>query len=122
MKQGLLKSDWFVGLAISCLIIILGNLGTFDSIERAAYDIGVRSSDKTPNNKVAVIAIDDVSIANIGRWPWPRNIHAEMHRILKKGGAKVVGQTTFFIEPQIDPGLKHIQDLMNFLWQQQPVC
>ena len=114
MKQGLLRSDWFVGLAISSLIIILGNIGSFDSIERAAYDFGVRSSVKSPNDKIAVIAIDDVSIANIGRWPWPRNIHAEMHNILKKGGAKIVGQTTFFIEPQIDPGLKHIQDLMKF--------
>lgn len=114
MKQGLLRSDWFAGLAVSILIIILGNWGTFDNIERSAYDFGVRSSSKVPSNKVAVIAIDDVSIANIGRWPWSRDIHAEMHRILTKGGAKVIGQTTFFIDPQIDPGLQHIHDLMEF--------
>ncbi|HEY9050353.1 MAG TPA: CHASE2 domain-containing protein, partial [Gammaproteobacteria bacterium] len=114
MKKGFLSSDWFAGLAISLIIIALGNWGTFDSIERSAYDLGVRSSSKTPSNKIAVIAIDDISIANLGRWPWPRDYHAEMHRILKEGGAKVIGQTTFYIEPQIDPGLKHIQNLMAF--------
>ncbi|MCW9013971.1 MAG: serine/threonine-protein kinase [Gammaproteobacteria bacterium] len=114
MKQGFLRSDWFAGLAISLLVIFLGYIGSFDKLERAAYDYGVRSSAKVPSNKVAVISIDDVSIANIGRWPWSRDIHAEMHRILKKGGAKVIGQTTFFIDPQVDPGLKHIQNLLTY--------
>ena len=36
----------------------------------------------TPNDKVAVIAIDDQSIANLGRWPWPRAIHAKIVDIL----------------------------------------
>ena len=114
MKQAFWKKDGFAGLAICVLILLLGKTGLFDSLERSAYDFGVRSSERVPNDKVAVIAIDDVSIANIGRWPWPRNIHAEMHSILKEGGAKVIGQTTFFIEPQIDPGMRHIQDLLVF--------
>ena len=114
MKQGFLRSDWFAGLAISILIIIIGNWGGFDNLERGAYDFGVRSSTKDPSKKIAVIAIDDVSIANIGRWPWPRNIHADMYDILRKGGAKIIGQTTFFIEPQLDPGLKHIHDMIDF--------
>jgi eukaryotic-like serine/threonine-protein kinase len=114
MKQAFWKKDGFAGLAICILIISFSNMGMFDSLERDAYDFGVRSSERTPNEKVAVIAIDDVSIANIGRWPWPRDIHAEMHRILKKGGAKIIGQTTFFIEPQIDPGMLQIQELLQF--------
>jgi eukaryotic-like serine/threonine-protein kinase len=118
MKTGLLRSDWFAGLMISILIIIMGNWwGAFDNLERSAYDFGVRSSSKAPSKKVAVIAIDDVSIANIGRWPWSRDIHAQMHHILKKGGAKVIGQTTFFIDPQLDPGLKHIHDMIEFYGQ-----
>ena len=113
MKQGFFR-DWVVGLAICSIVIALGYLRMFDGLERAAYDLGVRSSSKTPSDRVAVVAIDDFSIANIGRWPWPRDIHARMHEILRQGGAKVIGQTTFFIEPQIDPGLRHIQDLLGF--------
>ena len=112
--MGLLRKDWFAGLAISLIIIALGNLGTFDGIERSAYDYGVRYSSKTPNDKIAIIAIDDISIANIGRWPWSREIQAEMHRILGQSGAKIIGQTTLFVDPQIDPGLSHIQQLLGF--------
>ena len=87
MKKGIWGSDWFAGLTISLLIIFLGNLGYFDGIERSAYDFGVKASVKNPSDRIAVIAIDDMSIANIGRWPWPRDIQAEMHRILRKSGA-----------------------------------
>lgn len=114
MKQAFWNKDWFAGLAICIIIVSLGRVGTFDSLERAIYDMGVRTSDRVPSDKIAVIAIDDTSIANIGRWPWPRDVHAEMHRILHQGGAKVIGQTTFFVEPQIDPGLQHIQNLLEF--------
>jgi len=119
MKQAFWKKDWFAGFAICIFIISLSNIGLFERLEHDAYDFGVRSSERLPNNKIAVIAIDDVSIANIGRWPWPRDIHAQMHRILKRGGAKVVGQTTFFIEPQIDPGMRYIQELLEFYSRSQ---
>ena len=114
MKQAFWKKDWLTGLAICILIVSLGKIGLFDNLERSAYDLGVRSSERLPNDKIAIIAIDDVSISNIGRWPWPRDVHAEMHTLLKKGGAKIVGQTTFFTEPQLDPGLVYIQDLLQF--------
>lgn len=114
MKQAFWKKDWVAGLAICIIVISLGNMGLFNKLERGAYDYGVRASERTPSDKVAVIAIDDISIANIGRWPWPRNVHADMHNILHNGGAKVIGQTTFFIEPQNDPGQRHILDLQNF--------
>ena len=114
MERGLLRSDWLAGLIVSALIIAMGNWGVFDNLERSAYDYGVRASSEAPSKKIAIIAIDDDSIANIGRWPWPRNLHADMHQILKQGGAKVIGQTTFFIEPQLDPGLKHINDMIDF--------
>ena len=94
-------------------------MGWFDRLELSAYDFGVRSSERTPSSKVAIIAIDDESIANIGRWPWPRDIHAQMHHILKRGGAKIIGQTSFFIEPQIDPGMRYIQDILQFYGNSQ---
>jgi eukaryotic-like serine/threonine-protein kinase len=114
MKQGLLTRDWFVGLVVAVAVLVLGYFGVFSSIERSAYDIGVRASSNTPSDKIAVVAIDDVSIANIGRWPWSRDKHAQMHELLKKGGARVIGQTTFFFEPQLDPGLVHIKSLIAF--------
>jgi len=111
MKNGIFKSDWFTGLVIIFIFLIFSGSDFIASIERSAYDFGVRSSSRIPSDKIAIIAIDDQSIDNIGRWPWPRDIHAQMHDILAEGGAKAVGQTVFFSEPQLDPGLQYIREL-----------
>ncbi|MBT8119032.1 MAG: CHASE2 domain-containing protein [Gammaproteobacteria bacterium] len=111
MKNGVFKSDWFTGLVIVFIFLIFASSDFIASIERSAYDFGVRSSSRIPSDKIAIIAIDDQSIDNIGRWPWSRDIHAQMHDILAEGGAKAVGQTVFFSEPQLDPGLQFIREL-----------
>jgi CHASE2 domain-containing sensor protein len=85
------------------------------SLERKAYDLGVLASSRTPSDKIAVIAIDEQSIANLGRWPWPRAIHAQMLDILTAGHAKVIGYTAFFFEPQVDAGLDYIYKIAELL-------
>ncbi len=115
MRNGVFKSDWFTGLIITFIFLILSlSFNFIASIERNAYDFGVKSSSRIASDKIAIIAIDDASITNIGRWPWSRDIHAQMHDILAAGGAKVIGQTVFFPEPQLDPGLKFIRELKTF--------
>jgi len=114
MKSRFWSSDWFAGLLITIVIVVFSGSAPFQSLERSFYDWGVRSTDRVPSDKVAVIAIDDKSIDNLGRWPWPRNLHAELINRLNEGGAKVIGQTVFFLEPQIDPGMQYIRDLIEF--------
>ncbi|GBG13386.1 eukaryotic-like serine/threonine-protein kinase [Novimethylophilus kurashikiensis] len=114
MNKNLWKQDWFAGLLISLLFLLAANTDLLQSLERKAYDIGVAASSRNPGDKIAIIAIDDASIANIGRWPWPRDVHAKMTDLLS-GQAKVIGNTAFFIEPQLDPGLKHIDAIADFV-------
>ncbi|HWP94413.1 MAG TPA: serine/threonine-protein kinase [Gammaproteobacteria bacterium] len=116
MKKRFWASDWFAGLVYALLFLIANVVAfrAFDAIERAAYDMGVGSVDATPSDRIAVIGIDEKSIANIGRWPWSRELHASMIDKLAAAGAKVVGLTIFFSEPQQDPGLQHIQHLLSF--------
>ncbi|HKB54407.1 MAG TPA: CHASE2 domain-containing protein, partial [Ramlibacter sp.] len=88
--------------------------------ERKAYDMGVQASSRTPSDRVAVIAIDDESIANIGRWPWPRDVHAKMIDLLAAAKAKVIGYTVFFSEPQLDPGYRYIAQLLEMARKAAP--
>lgn len=111
MKKTFWKSDWFAGLVISLLFLFAGGSAILQSLERKAYDLGVEASSRNPGDKIAIIAIDDQSIANIGRWPWSREVHAKMIDLLAGAHAKVIGNTVFFIEPQIDPGLSYINKL-----------
>ena len=118
MKTGFLSKDWFAGLAFAGLFLIVAYFlaaDSFQSLERHAYDVGVRSRSEPPSDRVAVIAIDDQSIQNLGRWPWPRNLHAAMIDRLREGGAKAIGNTILYFEEQVDPGLDYITELKNQL-------
>lgn len=109
------KSDWLAGTVIVLALLIFSAVSdVIDNIERSAYDLGVRVSSRDPGNKIAVIAIDDQSIANIGRWPWPRTTLAKMISDLQSGGAKAVGLPIILSEPQLDPGLVAIRDINGY--------
>lgn len=111
MKNRFWGSDWFLGLVILLVFLVGSGAGWMNGMELGAYDVAMRGSGKAPGDKVAVIAIDDASIANIGRWPWSRDVHAEMINRLSQGKPKVIGHTVFFLEPQQDPGFPFIRDL-----------
>jgi serine/threonine-protein kinase len=110
-KGALWRSDWLLGVIVALVVLALSRSDLIQSLERKAYDMGVRASSRTASERIAVIAIDDTSIANIGRWPWHRDVHAKLIDDLKSAGAKVVGYTVFFAEPQVDPGLAYIARL-----------
>ncbi|PTQ88265.1 serine/threonine-protein kinase [Agitococcus lubricus] len=112
------KSDWFIGLVITSFMAVIAASPLIENLERNAYDMGVRSSHHEAGDKIAVIAIDDESISNIGRWPWPRSYLAEMVNGLNQGGAKAIGLPIFLSEPQVDPGLKSLRELNEFYAQQ----
>ncbi len=114
MKRRFWRSDWFLGLLLSLLILGASGTALLQGLERFVYDWGVRGAEATPSERVAVIAIDDDSIANLGRWPWPRDRHAELIDRLTEGGADAIGYTVLFLEPQLDPGLEYIREILGF--------
>jgi CHASE2 domain-containing sensor protein len=112
-KSGFWKSDWFVGLVVSIVVLFLGGGDLLQSLERKAYDIGVGMTSRLPSDKIAVIAIDKQSIDNIGRWPWSREVMADMVDKLSVAKAKVIAPVIFYSEPQLDAGFGYITQLME---------
>jgi serine/threonine-protein kinase len=93
------------------------NLSTdfIGTLERRFYDFSSTSTSRQPSDRIAVIAIDDQSVANIGRWPWPRDVHAKLIDQLSVAKAKTVVYTAFFLEPQVDAGLVYIRKMKALL-------
>jgi CHASE2 domain-containing sensor protein/predicted Ser/Thr protein kinase len=115
MKIPLWKREWVVGLLIVILVLIVySSTSLIGNLERAVYDMGVRGSDRSPQDNISILAIDDSSLENLGRWPWSRGVHAEMISKLSGAGVKVVAYTPVFSEAQIDTGLQYINDLVDF--------
>jgi CHASE2 domain-containing sensor protein len=110
------RADWFAGVAIVLAAIVLHMATDFiGTLERRFYDFASTSTTRQPSDRIAVIAIDDQSIANIGRWPWPRDVHAKLIDQLTAAKAKTIVHTAFFFEPQVDPGLVFIRKIKDAL-------
>jgi eukaryotic-like serine/threonine-protein kinase len=110
MKTPFLKAEWFGAVVLGIVLWAVADDIT-DSLDRATYDLGVRQSVREPSPDVAIIAIDDQSIANIGRWPWPRSVLASVIDRLAEAKAKVIAPLVFLSEAQVDPGLLKIREL-----------
>jgi len=110
------RADWFAGVAIVLAVLVLNQAtDLIGTLERRFYDFGSTSTSRQPSDRIAIIAIDDQSIANIGRWPWPRDIHAKIIDQLSQAKAKTIVETVFFIEPQVDRGLGFIRQMKVLL-------
>ena len=70
MKSAFWRTDWFLGLGVVVAFAVFSRASDLiPSLERKAYDLGVAATARTPSDRIAVIAIDDASLENIGRWP-----------------------------------------------------
>ena len=110
------RADWFAGLLVVAAVVLFhATTDFFGALERRFYDFASTSSSRQPSDRIAVIAIDDQSIANLGRWPWPRDIHAKLIDQLAAAKAKTIVHTVFFFEPQVDRGLDYIRQMRRLL-------
>ena len=93
------------------MLFKVAQFGPTDALERDFYDRGVRGTERDlqTTRNLAIIAIDDPSIERLGRWPWSRTVIADL--VARLEGAKVIGLPVFYSEPQLDPGLKYVEQL-----------
>ncbi|MGH6893402.1 MAG: CHASE2 domain-containing protein, partial [Dongiaceae bacterium] len=52
-----------------------------------------------PGLPVRIVDIDDESLTQLGQWPWPRNLFAQLLERLRKQGVLAVGLDMVFAEP-----------------------
>ena len=96
-----------IPIAAALLAGVLGTLGFIRNIELQTYDLRVAATARpaAPSEHVVLITIDDESIRRmeplLGRWPWPRLVHASVIDYLAAAGAKVIGYDIGFFERDI---------------------
>jgi serine/threonine-protein kinase len=112
-KKGI--PEWLIGLILTLLFLIMFFFPVVDFtdvIEKKTFDLRSRlsaSGERNPDIEIAVIDDDDLS--EIGRWPWPRNIHANAINNLAEAGARVIALNIIFNEPEESAGLEKIREL-----------
>lgn len=84
-------------------IAILLKAGLFQPLEYAGYQAlfqlrGAQSWD----NRLVLVAIDDDSLAEIGRFPWPRQQYVKLLDLLSQSVSNIVVFDLLFSEPSLD--------------------
>lgn len=95
-----LMLEWSVLAA--ALVLLAGALSMSDlfwRIDRNLYDLGITLAARPAPPDIVIVAIDDESLAQIGRWPWPRAVHATLLNRLTTAGARSVGLDIILSEP-----------------------
>ena len=74
--------------------------GTLSRIDHLIFDIGQKMHYSPAPKDVVIVAIDEESLLQLGRWPWSRKIHADLVKRVNQAGAKVIGLDIVFSEPE----------------------
>ncbi len=101
LQTRLTRPATVVAVAAFGITLLLSSLSFFSFLELKGFDLlfALRGP-LPPPDSIAIIAIDEPSMAEIGRqWPWPRSLHARLIQQLNKAGAKVIGFDILFSEP-----------------------
>ncbi|MEP9373589.1 CHASE2 domain-containing protein [Mesorhizobium sp. KR1-2] len=94
-----------VVLISGLFVAVLSLLTPWKLLEARAFDyFSTVSVPQRPADGPVVVAIDEPSMAEIGRqWPWPRSFHAQLIEALRKAGAKAIALDIIFAEPAATP-------------------
>lgn len=100
------KLLWAAILSISTAAIVSLSfyLGLFNDLELKTFDLRTRlfRAEKKHHPDITVILIDEASLKAmnpiVGRWPWPRYVHAEIIDFLMLSGARAIVFDILFTE------------------------
>lgn len=95
--------EWLITAAITIGLVVWLSLGQITQRgDNVFYDTVSVINPVAAHKDIAVVAIDDRSLAEIGPWPWPRAVHADLVQRLGDIGVTSVGYDVLFIEPTPD--------------------
>jgi CHASE2 domain-containing sensor protein/tRNA A-37 threonylcarbamoyl transferase component Bud32 len=109
------REDLLIGI-LTAVIFVFFSFNTFDAfapLERIIYSVEMRLDSPTNlvQNHIAIVNIDDKSIEQLGSWPWPRYLIAEMITILKENGAKLIALDMLYSAKEETQGLEEVRSL-----------
>ena len=95
------RSGLLIGIICALALGMLYLFGSFKMLEYQGLDFLFKTRGSRPiNPNIVIVEIDDDALANFGRWPWTRDIHAEFLGYLQKFHPKAIVFDILFSEPE----------------------
>lgn len=101
-KSKLASARTAKALGVALTLLVAGSyvwkLPLLEHLELKTYDMRLKSLPPEPPRNVTIAAIDERSLAEIGRWPWSRVTLARLVDRLREARARVIVFDVFFPE------------------------
>lgn len=107
-----------LGLSVTVLLTFLvwidpAPLVRFDA---AALDVQFRMrGERDPGQEIALVLVDEKSLAEVGRWPWSRDVQARLLDRLAAAGPKVIGLDVIYAETEESDRTSQLMPLLKEL-------
>lgn len=90
-----------VGIIATLVVVTLDWGGWLEWAELRTLDWRFRRVASIPiRDDITIVAIDDKSLEQVGRWPWPRDVQAGLIRVLHEAGARAILVDINWFEPE----------------------
>ncbi len=91
-------------LILLSLVVLIHVTGLFSRVDNLIFDIGQKYHVTPAPNDIVIVSIDESSLSQLGRWPWSRQIHADLIQRLKQENTSAIGLDIVFSElEQLNP-------------------
>ncbi|MCP3940867.1 MAG: adenylate/guanylate cyclase domain-containing protein [Desulfobacteraceae bacterium] len=127
LNKNLFFSPFSMGsllIILSCLVFYsFGNQkpGFLSGLDNKIVDIMFQIRGPQPiSKKVIIVDIDEKSLKQLGQWPWPRHILADLTRVIHNNGAKVIGFDIVFPEADRTSPARYLEKLKPILKEHIP--
>lgn len=88
----------FALLLFTVLLIVTGSTTRLD---QTIYDRFLQTQNHPARDDIIIVAIDDYSLTELGKWPWPRSRHAELIQKINQSQALAIGVDILFSEAEV---------------------
>ncbi len=95
--------EWLVlTLALLVFLVLAQRASWFERADNWLYDTSVAWGGRPAPEDIVILAIDEASLARVGRWPWSRHHLARVMEILTDAGSGPVLLDVILAEPQLN--------------------
>ncbi len=93
-----LRERLFLATVFAAATLMLSHTDWLWRWDHLIYDASLPIFESPPPEEIVIVAIDEASLSALGRWPWPRRIHAQLVQRLSEAGARVIALDIIFSE------------------------
>lgn len=102
----------WLGLSVTIGLVFLTWLGPnlIVRLDNTALDLQFRlRGERTPGQEVVLVLVDEKSLKEIGRWPWPRNTQARLLDRIHAGEPALIGLDIIYAETETSDEIRDLR-------------